>query len=429
MKTKVLVFPCGSEIGLEINNALKYSTHVELFGASSVDDHGKFVYANYIENIPHVDDDEFIRVLNEVIKKHNINLIFPAHDSVVLKLAQNQSLLKCNVIGSPLETCKICRSKLKTYEFFKNKISVPHVYKKNDKDLAFPVFLKPDVGQGSKGVALVNSMKEMEFCLKKDPSLLILEYLPGKEYTIDCFTNKEGQLLFAGARERSRISNGISVNTFPVRDEICRFIAEKINSHLKLRGAWFFQLKKNENGELILLEIAPRIAGSMALYRNLDVNLPLLSVFDALGIPVSVNCNRYGLEMDRALGNRFSVNFEYDNVYVDLDDTIIFNGKINPLVMSFLYQCLNNKIKIHLLTRHKDRFGEEAKEVLRKYKIADIFSSIIDIKKEENKSDYIKKKKSIFIDDSFRERAEVREKNGIPVFEVSSLESLINWKS
>jgi hypothetical protein len=46
-KKKILVFPCGSEIGLEIYRAMRYSTHFTLAGASSVDDHGKFVYEEY----------------------------------------------------------------------------------------------------------------------------------------------------------------------------------------------------------------------------------------------------------------------------------------------------------------------------------------------------------------------------------------------
>jgi hypothetical protein len=38
MKKNVLVFPCGSEIGLEIHKSLSYSTHFTLVGGSSVDD-------------------------------------------------------------------------------------------------------------------------------------------------------------------------------------------------------------------------------------------------------------------------------------------------------------------------------------------------------------------------------------------------------
>ena len=49
----VLVFPCGSEIGLEIHNSLKYSKDFKLYGGSSVDDHGKFVYENYISGHPY----------------------------------------------------------------------------------------------------------------------------------------------------------------------------------------------------------------------------------------------------------------------------------------------------------------------------------------------------------------------------------------
>ena len=43
----VLVFPCGSEIGLEIHAALRHAKDIRLHGASSVDDHGEFAYRRY----------------------------------------------------------------------------------------------------------------------------------------------------------------------------------------------------------------------------------------------------------------------------------------------------------------------------------------------------------------------------------------------
>ena len=80
----VLVFPCGSEIGLEINRALKYSKHFKVFGASSVNDHGKFEFDNYADGVPNVSDDNFIDHINYLVKQYNIDFIFPAHDSVVV---------------------------------------------------------------------------------------------------------------------------------------------------------------------------------------------------------------------------------------------------------------------------------------------------------------------------------------------------------
>lgn len=62
-KIRILVFPRGSEIGFEIHNSLRFSNHIELIGASSVADHGKFVFKNYIEEVPLVDHQDFIKKL------------------------------------------------------------------------------------------------------------------------------------------------------------------------------------------------------------------------------------------------------------------------------------------------------------------------------------------------------------------------------
>lgn len=150
MKKNVLVFPCGSEIGLEVNRALANSIHFELFGANSVDDHGKFVYKNYIDNLPFVDSSDFITELNRIIDSNSIDLIVPTHDSVVLKLAKFSHLINTEIISSPLETCAVSRSKGKTYDLFTDLIATPIVFSEYD-HFEFPLFLKPDVGQGSKG--------------------------------------------------------------------------------------------------------------------------------------------------------------------------------------------------------------------------------------------------------------------------------------
>jgi hypothetical protein len=426
MKKNVLVFPCGSEIGLEIHRSLNFSTHFDLFGGSSVDDHGKFVYKNYIGNIPKVDAGDFVEKLNTVIDMYQIDMIIPAHDSVVLKLAQEKEKnnLRCEVITSPLSTCEVARSKLRTYNLFKNIIPTPKIYESPNalhlKD--FPVFLKPDVGQGSKGTFVAKSVEEVKFFLNQDPSLIIQEYLPGKEYTIDCFTDRNGNLLFSRGRERRRTLNGISVNTFYVDDSRFVEIAERINQKLIFRGAWFFQLKENNNGELVLMEVAPRIAGTMALARCKGVNLVLLSLFDALGIKVDILENKYNLVLDRALGSiYYRHNIKYNHVYLDLDDLIVFKDKINPKIMEFIFQCVNKKIEIHLITKHTKNLENS----LKKYKLSGLFDELIWLDEGEEKYNYIREKEAIFIDDSFSERKKVYKACGIPVFDAHMIEALM----
>lgn len=421
---KVLVFPCGSEIGLEINRALAHSTHFALYGGNSVDDHGKFVYKNYISGLPFIDAPDFIDELNKVIELHKIDFIIPAHDSAVLKMAEDQNAIKATVITSCADTCKICRSKRKTYNLFNKHIPTPIVYDTKGK-MDFPIFLKPDAGQGTKGTYKVNTQEEVDFYLKKDSSLITLEYLPGKEYTVDCFTNKNGKLLFAEGRERVRILNGISVNSRPTNNPKFQELAQIINKTLSFQGVWFYQVKERANGELVLMEIAPRIAGTMALYRALGVNFTQLSLFDRMGINVSILKNKYDIEIDRALFSRFSIKENYGCVYIDLDDTIIVNNTVNTDVIKFLYQSRNMGKMIILLSKHKGNI----KEPLSKFAISELlFDDIIIIEQFENKSDYIKNMSSIFIDDSFAERKEVSDKLNIPVFGLDAIESLFTWK-
>jgi len=148
MNKNILVFPCGSEIGLEINNALKYEKNITLYGASSTNDHGRMVYKNYIE-LPYLKDKNFKQELKEAIEKYNIDYIFPAHDNLVLEFSRIANELDAEVITSEYLTCDICRSKRKTYEVFKTEKFTPHVYENIEEIKEYPIFVKPDIGQGS----------------------------------------------------------------------------------------------------------------------------------------------------------------------------------------------------------------------------------------------------------------------------------------
>ena len=425
MKKNVLIFPCGSEIGLEINRALAKDIHFEIFGASSTPDHGKFVYKNYIEGVPFVSCDNFIDSINEICQKYSIDFIIPAHDSVVLKLAQNFDKLSAKIITSPAETCEIARSKKRTYEVLKDTIKCPKIYNFNDQ-INYPVFIKPDVGQGSKGAKRINGFDELKNEYNNDKTIVISELLTGEEYTIDCFTDKNGKLLFSRGRKRARISNGISVNSYPIKNEKFNDIAKKINSKIKFQGMWFFLLKEDSKGELTLLEIAPRIAGTMGMYRGLGVNFILLALYDAMGYDIKLIENSFDIEIDRALFARYKTNLSYDYIYIDFDDTLICNNEVNTDIIKLLYQAKNKKKKIILISKHDKNISD----TLNKFCIpTSIFDKIIHLEKKDKKSFYIKEKSAIFIDDSYAERKDVLDNCKIPVFSIDAIETLLDWKN
>lgn len=424
-RKRVFIFPCGSEIGLELNRALAFSTHFEVVGGGSVNDHGSFAFSDYVGGMPHVDDPAFLECLQQVLRNKQIGILMAAHDSALLRFAQwaeDERLGDVLLVGSPLETVALARSKTATYQKLKSIISVPHIYDAAVNDLVFPLLLKPDIGQGSRGIFRAEDIGELEFYLRQNPGLIISEFLPGDEFTVDCFTDRHGELRFSQCRSRGRISNGISVASSIVEHSMVGRMAEAINRTLNFRGQWFFQVKKRASGELALLEIAPRAAGSSGLARAMGVNLPLLSLHDALDQEVEINPNIYGVSMDRALASRFQLNFEFNYVYSDLDDTLFFDGRINQRLLAVLYRFRNEGKQVYLISRHRARHKESALDVLRK-EVVDpcLFKEIIEVTDDARKSDFIDSNKAIFIDDSHAERSDVARLRKIPVFDINQI--------
>ena len=422
----ILVFPAGTEIAFEIHDALKNSKFVRLFGATSVPCHAEFVFQTCVTGLPFVDDPALIPALNRVIDAYGIDYVYPAHDSALLRFSEERDALHAKVVASARETVGICRSKTRTYRFLSGAPYLPAFYGSPDEIPGYPVFIKPAVGQGSQGARIIRDRSHLEEALSEGQEYTICEYLPGEELTVDCFTDRHGSLLVVSPRSRERIRAGIAVRSrnLPLTEDL-QSIAEDINRRLSFNGAWFFQVKKNAAGQFRLLEIAPRIAGTMGLTRNLGINMPLLTLYNFWGIDVSLIPNREDLLLDRAFISRFQTDLSYSSVYVDFDDTLIIRGKVNAFLMMFLYQAFNQGKRLCLLTRHStDIFADLEKACIP----ASLFSEIIRLDEAGAKTDYIAPD-SIFIDDSFSERKRVRDALGIPVFDLDMIESLIDWRS
>ncbi|MBQ9274398.1 MAG: ATP-grasp domain-containing protein [Succinivibrio sp.] len=423
---KVLIYPCGTEIALEILKATRYSRFYTLYGGSCSRDHGRFAFARHLDKLPFIrdgDPEEAVRQFNERIRPYKFDFIYPAMDGVLTVFARYRHCLDPVVIAPPYETAAITRSKLKTYQTFRDLLPLPEIFATAAEVTKFPVFLKPAVGQGAVGTLKVDDAESLRLNQQDGDGRLILEYLPGREYTIDCFTNARGRLIYCKGRSRDRIKNGISVSTAPCeRSEFKRY-AEIINSTLTQRGGWFFQMREDSQGELKLLEIASRIAGSSALHRALGVNLPLLTLDIFNGVEIdSLALNDCEPELDRALHNSYRLNLEYESVYVDFDDTLVLHGQVNVELLAFLYQCLNRGKKLILLSRHEGPLAEE----LQKYRLLGLFDEVIQIPHDAAKADCIKHGAgAIFIDDSYGERKAVQEALHIPVFDPAMIEALM----
>ena len=419
-KRRVLVFPAGTEIGLEIFQALKHCKEVILFGAGQdISNHARFAYPAY-HVLPSIHEPGWVDALIKLCQSLHIDYIFPAYDDIIVALSREADRLPAKIISSPPSACEITRSKSDTYRALSGKIRIPRLYTSKEAVCSYPVFVKPDRGQGSFGITRVDNEEELARAIQATGNPIICEYLPGEEYTIDCFSDREKGVLFAGARSRRRIRNGISVNTLTEALPEAKDMANIIGRELGLRGAWFFQLKRAQDGQLVLLEVAPRIAGTMATHRVSGVNFSLLSIFEEERLPLSVRPIDGIIELDRALGNRYRHSISFSTLYIDLDDTLLVNGRVNILAMKLLFQCINNGKKTVLLTRHRS----DLNQTLTRHRLSGLFDEIIHLGEAEKKSSHIKQGDAIFVDDSFAERMDVSERCNIPTFDCSMIELL-----
>lgn len=430
-RKKILVFPAGTEIAHEIWHALRYSKFVELYGATSVDDSAEYEYRHLVRGLPFVHEVGFVARLNEVVDALGIDAIYPAHDEALSFLSLHRNELHAQLIAAEDEICQICRSKSQTYHYLEAEDFIPCVYDPEAIE-SFPVFVKPDKGQGSEGACLVADKDDLHRVLASRRTMVCMEYLPGKEYTVDCLTDGNGKLLHVKARIRERMRNGITVRGRTVSEhgeEIAR-IAKRLNTRLRFLGAWFFQLREAHDGTLKLLEISPRIPGTMGLSRNCGINYPMLTLFIFWGFPVSVIDNAYPVSVERSLQSMYRIAFDFQHVYVDYDDTMTLqrpDGQwmVNSLVIGYLYQARSEGKCIHLLSHHRGDLRED----MRKMAISpELFDEIRILREDEEKKDFILFKNAIFIDDSFAERKAVADACKIPVFDVDMVESLLDWR-
>jgi hypothetical protein len=421
----VLVFPCGTEIANEIIHALKYNKYFKVKLASSE----KMSYCNFrnqhIHFLPYVTNENFLRELKKIVSEENIDFIVPAHDDVAFALSQIEDDIEINIIGQNVKINEIVRFKDKTYAYFKDTLPIADMYEK-ESDIVFPIFVKPKRGQGSQDSFLIKDQSEFDRfkALYRADDFVWMEYLEGEEFTIDCFSDN-GELLYAGGRTREKMTRGISVQSTFVTDSILneqfQIYADIISRKMQMHGLWFYQMKRDINGSLKLLEIGSRVSGTMMLNRARGVNFVELALFQKLGFSVEVVFNNMEVSLGRALVPKYKTNLEYENLYIDFDDTLFLDESyINADLMKLIFQAKNENKKVYLITKNKKNNLTKA---LHQFGISHIFDDILHINDTDKKVHYMKQN-SLLVDDSFQERKEAI-KSGFYAFGNDALDVLI----
>lgn len=217
--------------------------------------------------VPHISDPGYISALKELVVKLDIQLLFSVIDIDLPLLAAQKDAFKelgCTVLISSSEAVAITADKLKSAAFFESiGIKTPQVLALEEVN-EFPVFIKPAGGSGSKDAYRVDSPQDLAALHARISNPLILEFLEGTEYSIDCFCDFDGTPLNAIPRTRELTMSGYSVRSSIMLDASLVADAKKILEHLHIVGPSVLQCIQTTKGNYFF-ECNPRFGGGSIL--------------------------------------------------------------------------------------------------------------------------------------------------------------------
>lgn len=418
---KVLIVPAGTDNGYEVWESLR--GRYEVFCADALENNPTSMASGSFVKMPHGFGPDFWRELSEACTKMGIDLVIPTHDDLLIPMAEMGRIGGARTLTSPVEACRVTLRKDTTYSFLKaNGLSdTCPLYPEN-----FPCFFRPNHGRGSRNAFKVESEESLSLFEQLVPDNIVNEFLPGKEYTVDCLSNLDGDLLGHCIRERIYISNGITKVGVTVENEAVSRMANRIAACLKTAGAWFFQAKEDGSGVPKLTEINLRVGGTSGLSRIAGFNHILMATRLFLGESVgTIASPQIGVVIGR--GPVLHARFDTDRVKLvlwDLDDTIwtgeLLPGadmpRIIPEVAATIAILSTKKIKMGIVTGNRFLVSEGAQFVLSHLREVGIhfpFDPILFSSKGKARciEETIKEMKFspdevVLVDDSFWERCE-----------------------
>ncbi len=281
---------------------------------------GKYLAKEFV-TIPVATDPSFIDAVLSICREKNIHVLLPLVTKELVPLSQHRQefeLAGVKLLISTTASLEIANNKSRLNEFLQWRgMAVPEFrvaetveqFTEAVTELGYPqhpICFKPSVSNGSRGFRIISEkIPELDLLLNYKPNntyirltdavrilssgsfpeLLISEYLPGEEYSVDCLANK-GAAVLVVPRLRKRMINGISVEGEFVKEESIIAYCTQIIKELQLHGNIGIQVKRAAAGAFLIVEINPRVQGTIVAALGAGVNLPVLAVKQELGLPI-----------------------------------------------------------------------------------------------------------------------------------------------
>lgn len=256
MKYKILISSINGPLGYELVKLLKRKFYI--IGC----DQQPWGLANIVCDefylCPKGNSKKYLNFLKSISSK--VDQIFLFSDEEILNVSKNRKKLRniySKILISDNKTIGLCNNKAKLKVYLKNYIKFPG-------DNSKKLIVKPKIGRGSKYQIIIDKTKDIRIKneISKSKKYFVEEYIDGKEYTIDCVYDFENKLIFALPRERIIKSNLSIVGKIVKNNRIVNYV-KQLSKYLKFIGNVNIQVIINKKNQIFLIDINPRVSGSV----------------------------------------------------------------------------------------------------------------------------------------------------------------------
>lgn len=237
--------------------------------------------------LPRGDSPDLVGRLLDLCRRWGIDILIPTVDVELAPVAEAEARFaaigtRCAVSGR--ESLRVCADKHVLLARMASVVSIPRSRLLTDQliDLSSPKFVKPRISAGSRGARRIETSAQLAG-LPRDGSLLIQDFLPGTEYSVDVYLRADGHAVVSVVRERMKIDSGIAVAARTVHLPLLADAAVAAARAVGIRYVGNVQFRRDSEGEPRLLEINPRFPGTLPLTRLAGVDLPALLVAELGG--------------------------------------------------------------------------------------------------------------------------------------------------
>ncbi|HET6429008.1 MAG TPA: ATP-grasp domain-containing protein [Phycisphaerae bacterium] len=253
------------------------------------------------EVVPPAGTVHYIPSLLDICVRRRVGLLIPLTDLDLRSLSRHRekfAAVGCEVMIGSADTILLCRDKTRTCDFLQ-RIGLPSIRTLTLEQFRanpfFPCFVKPIRGSASIGTGVIHSEVELRAHVATFGDLMLVQdYVPGSEYTLDIFRTRAGRVLSVVPRQRLLIRSGEVEKGVTVHDsELIQagvLLGEKLDD---IWGVINAQCRRPAGSQARFFEVNPRFGGGAPLAIAAGANLPRYVLEERLGREVTARLGQF----------------------------------------------------------------------------------------------------------------------------------------